>query len=185
MDAVTIRSRLGHPVIDADGHLLEYLPLIRDLIREEAGESVAARFDAAANSGPARRSLDLTAKRSLAMSRTGWWGVPSRNTLDRATAMLPALLADRLDSLGIDVAILYPTVGLMPMALDDDELRRALARACNRYYAELYAPHADRLLPVGVIPTYTPQEAIEELEHATQVLGLRGFLFGGLVLRPT
>ncbi len=41
--------------------------------------------------------------------------------------------------------MLYPTVGLMPMALDDDELRRALARACNRYYAEAYGPYSDRL----------------------------------------
>ena len=72
----------------------------------------------------------------------------------------------------------------MPMALDDDDLRRGLARACNRYNAESYAPFADRLLPVGVIPTYTPEEAIEELEYATSQLGLRAFLFGGLVKRP-
>ena len=30
------------------------------------------------------------------------------------------------------------------MALDDDELRRALARACNRYYAECYGEYRDR-----------------------------------------
>ena len=70
------------------------------------------------------------------------------------------------------------------MAIDDDELRRAVARACNRYYAEAYGPYADRLRPVGVIPTYDPDEAVAELDHATGVLGLRGFLFGGLVLRP-
>ncbi len=70
------------------------------------------------------------------------------------------------------------------MALDDEELRRALARACNRYYASCYSEYGDRLLPVGVIPTYSPEEAIAELEYATNDLGLRGFLFGGLVLRP-
>ena len=35
------------------------------------------------------------------------------------------------------------------MAIDDDELRRALARACNRYYAEQYREFADRLGPVA------------------------------------
>ena len=71
------------------------------------------------------------------------------------------------------------------MALDDDELRCGLARACNRYYAECYAPYRDRLRPVGIIPTYTPEEALAELDFAHGTLGLRAFLFGGLVLRPT
>src|SRR4029453_16207060 len=102
----------------------------------------------------------------LGISRTGWWGVPSANTLDRATAMLPNLLYERLDELGIDVAVLYPTAGLMAMALDDDELRTALARAYNRYVAECYGGLADRLLPVAVVPNYTPEEALAELEHA-------------------
>jgi predicted TIM-barrel fold metal-dependent hydrolase len=69
------------------------------------------------------------------------------------------------------------------MALDDDELRCAIARACNRYYAELYADYADRLMPVAVIPSYTPEEALAELEHAVVQLGMRAILVGGLVLR--
>ena len=95
--------------------------------------------------------------------------------------MLPRLLHDRLDEIGIDVAYLYPTLGLTVMAVDDDELRRAIALLDNRYYAEAYSPYRDRLLPVGVIPTYDPDEAIAELDHATG-LGLRGFLFGGLLV---
>jgi predicted TIM-barrel fold metal-dependent hydrolase len=185
MDATTIRAELGHPVIDADGHIIEYVPALRDLVGDEAGGAVADRFAALSTSAALRRGLDLEARRANAVARTGWWGVPARNTLDRATAMLPGLLYERLDELGIDVAVLYPTVGLTVMAVDDDELRRALARACNRYYAEAYGPYADRLRPVGVIPTYDPDEAVAELDHATGELGLRGFLFGGLVLRDS
>jgi predicted TIM-barrel fold metal-dependent hydrolase len=176
---------LDHPIVDADGHIIEFIPLIRDFIEEEAGTAVAKRFDAVIGSAGIVRQLDATTRRAQGISRTGWWGVPARNSLDRATAMLPKLLYDRLDAIGIDVAILYPTVGLIPMALDDEELRRALARACNRYYASCYSEYDDRLLPVGIIPTSSPEEAIAELDHATSVLGLRGFLFGGLVLRPT
>lgn len=183
MDAGSIRAQLDHPVIDADGHIIEFLPILTDYVAQEAGSAVAARFEAMANSGAARRQLDIGARRSNAIARTGWWAVPARNTLDRATAMLPRLLHERLDEIGIDVAVLYPTVGLSVMATEDTEVRRALARACNRYYAEAYAPYNDTLLPVGIIPTYDPDEAIAELEYATSELGLRGFLFGGLVLR--
>jgi predicted TIM-barrel fold metal-dependent hydrolase len=184
VDAAQIRARIDHPVIDADGHLIEYLPLLRDFLVEEAGESVAARFDDTIGSSATVRALTPKDRRGLGISRTGWWGVPSANTLDRATAMLPNLLYERLDELGIDVAVLYPTAGLMAMALDDDELRTALARAYNRYVAECYGGLADRLLPVAVVPNYTPEEALAELEHAVVELGLRPVLFGGLVLRP-
>ena len=183
MDAAEIRARIDHPIIDADGHIIEFLPLVRDFLVEEAGEAVAKRFDEVLTSGAGVRALDLSERRRLGISRTGWWGVPSANTLDRATAMLPRLLYERLDELGLDVAILYPTAGLMAMALDDDELRCALARACNRYGAECYGEYADRLLPVAVIPNYTPDEALVELDYAVSVLGLRPVLFGGLVLR--
>jgi len=183
-DAATLRAGLSHPVIDADGHQIEFIPLIRDLLAAEAGEAVAGRFEAGVSHAAMKQLTDPAVRRANGISRSGWWGLPARNTLDRATAMLPELLHGRLDELGIDLAILYPTVGLMPMALDDDELRRGLARACNRYNAESYAPYDDRLIPVGVIPTYTPEEALTELEYATSELGLRAFLFGGLVRRP-
>lgn len=184
MNSAQIRARLTHPIVDADGHLLEFIPLVRDFVAEIAGEDVAKRFDMLTRGSALTRALDVKTKRSLGLARHGWWGLPARNTLDRATATIPKLLYDRLPEIGLDVAVLYPTLGLVPMALDDDELRRALARACNRYYAECYWPYRDRLLPVGIIPTFTPEEAIEELDYATHTLGLRGFLFGGLVLRP-
>lgn len=183
MDTAAIRAELDHPVIDGDGHLIEFLPLIRDFLVELGGASLGAGLDRLTE-GPAQiRALDPATRRAAGISRTGWWGVPTRNTLDRATAMVPGLLYDRLDEIGVDLAILYPTLGLVPMALDDDEMRRGLAHACNRYYAELYADYADRLLPVAIIPSYTPEEALAELEHAVVELGLRAVLFGGLVLR--
>ena len=138
--AADIRRHLDHPVVDADGHILEFVPIVRDLMGDDAGGAVADRFDVILSSSALRRGLDADERRRLGLARTGWWGVPARNTLDRATAMLPRLLHDRLDEIGIDVAILYPTLGLTVMAVDDDELRRAIARACNRYYAEAYAP---------------------------------------------
>ena len=98
--------------------------------------------------------------------------------------MLPDLMYRRLDELGIDFAVLYPTYGLTVTALPNTELRCALARALNRYYAEVYADYRDRLEPVAAIPTFTPEEAIAELDYAVGELGLKTVMFGGTIPRP-
>ena len=43
--------------------------------------------------------------------------------------MLPKLMYRRLDEIGIDFALLYPTYGLFATGMPGDELRRAMARA--------------------------------------------------------
>src|SRR6185437_14905168 len=173
------------PVIDSDGHLIEYLPLVRDFIVEEAGEDVARRFDRMTRSAGPRAALpDPADRRERGIHAAGVWGLPTTNTLDRATAMLPDLMYRRLDELGIDFAVLYPTYGLTVTALGNDELRRALARGLNRYYAETYAGFRDRLEPVAAIPTFTPEEAIAELDYAVGELGLKAVMMSGAVPRP-
>ena len=92
-DAVAaIRKRLDHPVIDGDGHLIEYAPLVRDFLVEEAGREAGNAFDRFIYGGRLARSVPLEQRRGLGLSRTAWWGLPTRNTLDRATAMLPELM---------------------------------------------------------------------------------------------
>jgi predicted TIM-barrel fold metal-dependent hydrolase len=90
--------------------------------------------------------------------------------------MLPGLMHQRLDELGIDFALLYPTYGLTITAVDDAELRQAAARAFNRSTAELYAGYRDRLEPVAAIPMFTPEEALAELEHAVATRGLKAVM---------
>ena len=124
-----IRARAGHPIVDNDGHIIEDLPLVRDILMDLAGEDVAQRFDLVVDSGRLVQLLTEAQRRELALMRIPWWGIPTRNTLDRATAMLPQLLYRRLDQLGIDVAITYPTYGLTAIHLADAELRWARARA--------------------------------------------------------
>ncbi len=180
-----IRNRIGHPIIDSDGHLIEYLPLVRDFLVEDAGEDVAKGFDAMVRSSLRRTTVPSPEQRRQGgVHATAVWGIPTRNTLDRATVMLPDLLYRRLDELGIDFAVLYPTYGLTVTALGNAELRCALARALNRYYAEVYADYRDRLEPVAAIPTFSPEEAIAELDHAVGELGLKSVMLGGTIPRP-
>lgn len=183
-DVTAIRARLDHPIIDADGHAIEYLPVVRDILRAQAGDDAVAAMDLVTGGAALARGLTPTQMRAAGLIRTSWWGLPTRNTLDRATALLPELLVARLPELGIDHAILYPTYGLVPAALDDASIRLPMARAFNTFYSEVFADHRDTLTPVGIIPMHTPEEAIAELEHATGQLGLKAFMFGGPISRP-
>jgi predicted TIM-barrel fold metal-dependent hydrolase len=179
-----IRARLDHPVIDSDGHVIEFLPAVCDHLKALAGQDVVDRFNVVINSAEMTRQIDAQTKRELGILRMPWWGLPTRNTLDRATAMLPQLMYDRLDEFGLDFAVLYPTYGLFSMSLDDDELRCAVSRAFNEYQAETFKPYSDRLTPVAIIPMHTPEEAIEALDHAVLECGLKAAMVAGHVMRP-
>ena len=183
-DAAAIRARLGHPVVDADAHTLEFLPAVVDEIAAVGGRELAQGFDQAVRVPMATRGLSADQKRAIGLFRMTWWGFPARNTLDRATAMLPRLQYERLDELGIDFAVLFPTYGLAALSLDDPDLRRASVRGLNRYYAAAYGELRDRLSMAGVIPMQTPAEAIEALDHAVGELGLRNVVVAGHVHRP-
>jgi len=179
-----IRARLSHPVIDVDGHVVEFMPAVCDHIREVGGQRLANAFDQIMRVSQTTRDLSADQKRALGLFRLSWWAFPARNTRDRATATLPRLQYERLDELGFDFAVLFPTYGLTPMSLDDEELRRASARGMNRYLAESYGEYRDRLSPAAVIPMHTPEEAVAELEHAVGELGLRNVVMAGHVHRP-
>ena len=43
--------------------------------------------------------------------RGPWWSAPARQTIDLATALFPALLYERLDEIGIDFGVVYPSLG--------------------------------------------------------------------------
>src|SRR6266566_5346915 len=179
-----IRKGLSHPVIDGDGHWVEYTPVFAERIRKVTGDLGANGFLQSQRRGPDSLSMtpEQRAERGVAME--GFWGRQSTNTRDRATAMMPKMLYDRLDELGIDFGIVYPTAGLGIPRIADTETRRAVIRGFNIVTAEYFAKLSDRLTPAAVIPMHTPEEAIEELEFVTQQLGSKVGMFGSSVARP-
>ena len=175
-DVRRIRSRLDHPIVDGDGHLIEFMPLVTDFVRELGGRDLAHRYVAFMQRGLEPDDAGFVPARVF-------WGLPEENTLDRMTVTLPGLTYQRLDELGIDFALLYPSTGLTILAATDDEVRQVAARALNNYYAAMYADYRDRIEPVAVIPTFTPEEAIAELDHAVGTLGLKAVVMNGTVPR--
>ena len=178
-----IRKHLKHPVIDGDGHWVEYAPVYGERIRKAVGNLGADGFLEAQRRIP--NSLKLTpaerAQRGVGME--GFWGRQSTNTLDRATAMMPRLLYDRLDELGLDYCVIYPTAGLSIPRIADDATRRAVIRGFNIVTFDFFKGLEDRLTPVAVIPVHTPDEAIEELEFVVKQLGAKVCMFGSGVRR--
>jgi len=183
-EARRLRLRLSHPVIDADGHWLEYLPVMRAEFRRIGGDAAVEALEVASQRVPNSLRMSLAERRRRRVGQETFWGSPSENVLDRATAMLPRLMHERLEELGIDFAVVYPTAGLAYHRMQDLRLRRAICRAYNVFTADQFRGLEDRMIPAAIIPMYTPEEALEELEFAARQLSYRVVMIGGLMRRP-
>jgi len=168
-----LRSRLGHPVIDADAHIIECGFVLPDFLKVVGGSDLVKRFD-----------------KALATSRPGgaksnfWQAHTGKYTIDRLATMLPALFERRLDEAGVDFSTLYSTLGFWIQVMPDDEVRAAAARALNMMNAELFKDVSRRMRPAALIPMHTPNEAIGELEFAVKELGMQAAMTCNEVLRP-
>ena len=183
-EARKLRSRLTHPVIDADGHWIEYAPVMRDEFRRIGGDAAVEAFDLASQRVPTSLKMTLAERRRRRVGQEAFWSSPCENVLDRATAMLPRLMYERLDDLGMDFSVVYPTAGLGYHRMTDTRLRRAICRAYNVFAADQFRGLEDRIIPAAIIPMYTPEEAIEEIEFAATQLGYKAIMVGGLMRRP-
>ncbi|MBV9862658.1 MAG: amidohydrolase family protein [Alphaproteobacteria bacterium] len=179
-----VRSRLKHPVVDGDGHWLEYAPVFSERMRKVGGDKAADGFLAALRSTNDALKMSLSERRQRRVAQPNFWNRQAENTLDRATAMMPRMLYERLDELGIDFGIIYPTAGLRLPRIKDDETRRAVIRAYNIVSAEYFDGLGDRMTPAAIIPMHTPEEAIAELEYTTGQLGAKVGMFGSGMSRP-
>ena len=181
--AAEIRASLTHPVIDGDGHWMEPIPVFLEYLSEVGGASFVDRMRAMWRRNDAWYRATAEERRHQRLRRAIWWGVTS-NTLDKATALLPALLNERLPELGIDFAVIYPSFGLTINAIAEDDLSRAAARAYNMMTADMFEPFAARFAPVAVLPARTPASAIEELEYAVGTRGFKAVMLRGNQERP-
>ena len=181
-----IRSRLTHPIIDSDGHTAEFEPAVFEYLREIAGPKAVERvktFPAGPFSYRWHR-LSWDQRRDERVTRPHWWVHPTKNTLDRATSSLPGLLHERLDEMGLDFTVIYPSMGLFGLHVGDEDLRLALCRAFNKLNADIYREYSDRMTPVAIIPMHSPLEAIEELDYAVGKLGMKAIVMASFARRP-
>jgi predicted TIM-barrel fold metal-dependent hydrolase len=168
-----LREKLGHPVIDGDGHIIESRFVFPDFLKKVGGPELVKKFEKSVSNARPEGAKSLF-----------WGGHTGSQTIDRVTCMLPQLYAQRLDEAGVDFATLYPTYGFRCQVMPDDEVRQAACRALNMMYAEMFADVGHRMTPAAVIPMHTPKEAVEELEYAVKELGFKAAMTANEVLRP-
>ncbi|MFM9967113.1 MAG: amidohydrolase family protein [Burkholderiales bacterium] len=176
--AAQIRQGLNHPVIDGDGHWMEPIPVFLEYLSEAGGPGCVDKMRAIWDRSESWYRATPAERQHRRLRRTIWWGVTSK-THDKATALLPALLNERLPELGIDFAIMYPSFGLLLNAISDEALSRAATRAYNNMTANMFAPYAARFAPVAVLPARNPADAIAELEYAVGTLGFKAVMLRG------
>ena len=85
-----------------------------------------------------------------------------------------------MDREGLDVAALYPSIGLGIMMRDDmdPKLAAAIARAYNNWLYDFCQTDPKRLKGVAMLPLHDPNEAVKEAQRAVGKLGFIG------VVRP-
>lgn len=176
--AARIRAGLGHPIIDGDGHWMEAIPVFLEYLHEVGGARMVDALRDYWHRNSAWYRASPAERQHRRLRRTIWWGVTT-NTYDKATALLPALLDERLPELGIDFAMIYPSMGLSISGINQNDLNEAGARAYNRMTADMFAPYAARFAPVAIIPARTPDAALAELDYAVGERGYKAIMLRG------
>ncbi|HZQ57501.1 MAG TPA: amidohydrolase family protein [Acidimicrobiales bacterium] len=177
----------GVPVVDADGHILEP----RDLWERE----LPAKFRDATIKvtwNEATQTEDEWVNGALlfpGLATTNGWARLPRSVRDNPVGLrwedlTPAGLhgKDRvaeLDREGIDVAVLYPSLGLGIGGLTDPEHAVLACRIYNDWLASYCAEGPGRLIGIGAIPMQDPAAAAREAERCVRELQFRG-----VVIRP-
>ena len=73
-----------------------------------------------------------------------------------------------LDSAGVDVQVIYPTLFLVPLS-EDDAFETALMRSYNSWIAERCGERPRRLRWSALLPLREPREAVREIERVRQL----------------
>ena len=179
-----IREQIGHPVVDGDGHQLEFEPILHDYIRDIAGSDALGRLRKRYADTVGGWSTTSPEERRRGRVHRGPWGLQASNALELATVMVPSLLYKRLDEFGIDYAIQYPTMAVGYGRMGHPEDRQSICRAINTYNADMFREFSDRMTVAAIIPTVTPEEAIAEIDYAVKTLGLKVVVMSCCNRRP-
>jgi len=85
----------------------------------------------------------------------------------------PAARAAMLDDWGVDVGVLFPTIGILPFPTEDVELASAYCRAYNRWQKEFHEGAPGRVAPIAAVNWRDVDEAVRELKTCIKA-GFKG-----------
>ena len=76
-EVAAIKADLDHPVIDSDGHAIEYLPVVAEHVREAGGPQAVEGMQRYVSGARALWGLSSEQLRANGTVRTSWWGLPA------------------------------------------------------------------------------------------------------------
>lgn len=164
-------------MISADDHIdLGYLP--RDLWTERLPKSLRDRAPHVEDRGQEGELWICDGESWGDYRGERWFARKDRNVLalDRGGVGEPERpttpskrMAD-MDRDGVEASVMYPPI--LPMQVDDPELRNACVRAYNDWAAGFRDTAPKRFLPVALLSPVDPNDAAEEVRHIRK-LGLQ------------
>jgi predicted TIM-barrel fold metal-dependent hydrolase len=81
-----------------------------------------------------------------------------------------------MDAVGIEKAVLYPTLGLSHGLIQEADWACALSRAYNSWLHARFMKADGRLKGIALLPIQDPEEAAKELRRCVNELGMVGGL---------
>ena len=179
-------------VVDSDSHVFEPVAIWDDYVAAEHREQAVAAFHHGIDAD-GRESVVLNGRPGALLNRTklirqAIWRPGMTPTdigaldpshfqpLNPGASQAGPRLED-MDAMGVDQAIVYPTLfnEYLPQVTDPDAAA-VLARAYNDWVWDMAAQGGGRLHPVAVLPFQAPDLAAEELARVAEK-GFRGALF--------
>ncbi len=85
----------------------------------------------------------------------------------------PGARMKMLDAWGVDVGVLFPTIGILPFPLDDHDLGNAYCRAYNRWQLDFLQAAKGRVAAIALINWHDLEAATAELETCLKA-GFKG-----------
>ena len=177
----------GYKVFDSDIHIYEPADLWEKYIDPafkyrapraisnegfftEAGPLIAV--EGAVLPRPMRYNLEGGFAKSVEAQRYEEYAVQGFDSKSQLQAM---------DSEGVDVAAVFPSMGLYPLAVKwlSPDLATAIARAYNDWLTDFCSLDPHRLLGAALVPTQDPKAAAAEAHRAVKELGMKA-----IMLRP-
>ena len=90
--SAAVRARLSHPVIDSDGHTVEFEPGVMECLQQIGGPGIVERYKSKRMDGMVSslggmlnwHRLSPQERRDQHLTVPPWWALPAKNTLDRS-----------------------------------------------------------------------------------------------------
>jgi uncharacterized protein len=171
-------------IIDADGHIVEprtfwqdYVePRFRDRLPRIAKDSegidriaVGDRINTNSIYAPAAMCIPGGLASPKLARKLSWDDL-------RPGSYDPHARLQDMDSEGIDVSVLFPSIGITFVAIKDSELSAAACRAYNNWMADFCSVASDRLYSVAPVPLHDVEAAIMEMRRVVKEHGVKSVL---------